>query len=68
VPDSLNPNVTSWLQYDSTKPFPIAQTVDMFDDFDDFTLVPYDKEPRLPQSTNPITLDLAMINLANGEN
>jgi iron transport multicopper oxidase len=64
----LNPNATSWLQYDSGKPFPDAKAVTDWNDFDDFTLVPYDKQPILPAPTKAITLNLAMINLGDGVN
>ncbi|KAL1592236.1 hypothetical protein SLS60_011313 [Paraconiothyrium brasiliense] len=44
VPDGLNPNVTGWLVYDDTKEKPVPKEIDSFEPFDDFSLVPQDKE------------------------
>ncbi|KAF1927115.1 multicopper oxidase [Didymella exigua CBS 183.55] len=69
VPDGLNPNVTGWLVYDNSKPKPEAKTVDSFDaQFDDFTLVPYDKEAIYTNVSQSITLDMKMDNLNDGAN
>ncbi|GKT92719.1 LOW QUALITY PROTEIN: multicopper oxidase [Colletotrichum tofieldiae] len=42
--DGLNSNVTGWLVYDDKKPLPEPAAVDDFDPFDDFELVPFDKQ------------------------
>ncbi|KAF1947444.1 hypothetical protein EJ02DRAFT_507888 [Clathrospora elynae] len=68
VPDSLNPNVTGWLVYDDTKEKPAPKEIDAFEPFDDFDLVPYDKEELLDRVDRSITLDLKMDNLNDGAN
>ncbi|KAJ4373145.1 hypothetical protein N0V83_003436 [Neocucurbitaria cava] len=68
VPDSLNPNVTGWLVYDDTKDKPEPKEIDAFEPFDDFNLVPYDKETLLDKVDQSITLDLKMDNLNDGAN
>lgn len=68
IPDSLNYNVTSFLQYSSSAPLPDPQEVDQFDPMDDMTLVPYDQAPLLPAPAQSITLDLTMDNLGDGAN
>lgn len=59
--------MTGWLVYDEAKELPTAALVDEFDDFDDFTLTPYDKMPLLPEPDQTITLDVIMDNLGNGK-
>jgi iron transport multicopper oxidase len=56
------------LVYDDTKPFPSGQPVDAWNDFDDFALVPYDKQPRLDNVKHTVTLDVVMGNLKDGAN
>jgi iron transport multicopper oxidase len=63
----LNWNVTGWLVYDSTKPLPDPALLDEFNDFDDASLVPYDKMPLLPDPDQVITLDVVMDDLGNGK-
>jgi iron transport multicopper oxidase len=65
----LNPNVTGWLVYDDSKPKPEAKAIDSFDaQFDDFALVPYDKEALYSNVDQSITLDMKMDNLNDGAN
>lgn len=66
IPDSLNPNVTSWLVYDSSKPLPEPEPVDEFDPFDDMELVPTDGEKLLQEPDMVVQLDVMMDNLGNG--
>ena len=68
VPDGLNPNVTSYLVYDDSKPKPAPKPVDEFNTADDFALVPYDKSPLLDRVDQTITLDLKMDVLRDGAN
>lgn len=68
IPDGLNSNVTGWLVYDDTKTKPAAKMIDAFEPFDDFKLVPYDKEALLATADRSITLDMKMDNLADGAN
>jgi iron transport multicopper oxidase len=68
VPDGLNSNVTGWLVYDDTAPKPAAQHVQEFEPFDDFDLVPFDKEALLDHVDQSITLNMKMDNLADGAN
>jgi iron transport multicopper oxidase len=68
IPDTLNPNVTSWLTYGDSTDFAVAADLDEFDPFDDFALVPVDKLETLPDATQTVSLDLAMDNLGDGAN
>jgi len=68
VPHRLNPNVTGWLVYDDRNPLPAPVLLNTFDPFDDFTLVPYDREERLDQVDHCIRLDMRMGNLGDGAN
>ncbi|CZR53837.1 probable iron transport multicopper oxidase FET3 precursor [Phialocephala subalpina] len=67
IPDGLNWNVTGWLVYNDTKDKPEPALVDEFDDFDDFTLTPYDKMALLPEPDQVVSLDVIMDNLGNGK-
>jgi iron transport multicopper oxidase len=60
--------VTGWLVYDDTKSKPAPKEVEAFEPFDDFNLVPYDKEGVLGRVDHSITLDLKMDNLNDGAN
>ncbi len=68
VPKGLNPNVTGWLVYDNSKPKSPAKTIDAFEPFDDFTLVPQDKQGLFDHVDQSVTLDLKMGNLDDGAN
>lgn len=68
VPAGLNPNVTGWLVYDESKPKPSPKEVQAFEPFDDFSLVPYDKESLLDRIDRTVTLDVKMDNLNDGAN
>lgn len=66
LPEDLNWNSTGWLVYDETKPNPAPAPVDALDAFDDFTLVPFDKQLLLPDADQTITFDVIMDNLGDG--
>lgn len=68
VPDTLKPNVTSWLVYDAANPNPDAALLDEFSPFDDFTLVPTDGAPLLDMVDYSFNLDVVMDNLGDGAN
>ncbi|KAF7450232.1 Iron transport multicopper oxidase FET3 [Pyrenophora tritici-repentis] len=68
VPDGLNPNVTGWLVYDEKKDMPAPKDIDSFEPFDDFNLVPYDKQTVLDRVDKSVTLDMNMGNLNDGAN
>ncbi|KAF1996346.1 multicopper oxidase [Amniculicola lignicola CBS 123094] len=68
VPDGLNANVTGWLVYDDTKDKPAPKEIAAFEPFDDFELVPQDKEGLYDKVDQSITLDLKMDNLGDGAN
>ena len=68
MPASLNPNVTGWLVYNEGGELPPAAPVDSFQPFDDFTLVPTDEEPLLPDATQTVELTMKMDNLGDGAN
>ncbi|KAF2008997.1 multicopper oxidase [Aaosphaeria arxii CBS 175.79] len=68
IPDGLNPNVTGWLVYDDSKEKPDAQEVAEFEPFDDFTLVPQDKQPIFDKVDHSVRLDLKMDVLNDGLN
>lgn len=68
LPDDLNWNVTGWLSYDSSKPMPEPALVDEFNEFDDYTLVPYDNQTILGAPDHQIELEVIMDNLGDGAN
>ncbi|TQN65365.1 Iron transport multicopper oxidase fetC [Colletotrichum shisoi] len=68
VPDGLNPNVTGWLVYDPRKPLPVPAAVDEFDPFDDFDLVPVDREEIYDSVDYSFSFNVKMDNLADGAN
>jgi iron transport multicopper oxidase len=59
--------VTGWLVYDEANTNPDPALIDELNDLDDFTLVPYDKKPLLPEPDRVISLDVVMDNLGNGK-
>jgi iron transport multicopper oxidase len=67
LPDDLNWNSTGWLVYDKSKALPDPAFVDDLDFFDDYTLIPFDKQPLLPDPDQTITLDVIMDNLGDGK-
>jgi len=67
-PATLNPNVTGWLVYNSAAELPKPALLDSFDPFDDFTLVPIDGEPLLPEPDYSVPLTVEMISLGDGAN
>lgn len=60
--------MTGWLVYDEAKERPVPATIDEFDPFDDFTLVPQDGEKLLENPDFSFSLDLKMGNLGDGAN
>lgn len=67
MPDDLNWNSTGWLVYDKEKPLPDPAEVDELVEFDDFTLVPFDKQPLFPEPDQTITFDVIMDMLGDGK-
>ncbi len=67
-PEGLNANVTSFLVYDPSAPMPTPSLVDEYSEFDDHTLVPYDREPLLENPDYSFKLDVKMDNLGDGVN
>ncbi|KAL8969012.1 MAG: hypothetical protein Q9197_004570 [Variospora fuerteventurae] len=68
VPENLNPNVTGWLVYDEAAPLPTPAFTESFEPFDDFTLIPYDREPIFDTVDYSFNLDVKMGNLGDGAN
>lgn len=68
MPDTTNPNVTSWLVYDDKKALPKPALIDAFEPYDDFALVPLDGMKLLPNADQTVTLEMAMDNLGDGAN
>ncbi|ORX94999.1 iron transport multicopper oxidase FET3 precursor [Clohesyomyces aquaticus] len=68
IPKGLNPNVTGWLVYDEKKEKPAPKEIAAFEPFDDFILVPEDKQGILDSVDHTITLNMKMDNLADGAN
>lgn len=68
LPDDLNWNVTGWLSYDSSKPMPEPALVDEFNEFDDYTLLPFDNQTILGTPDHQIELEVIMDNLGDGAN
>jgi iron transport multicopper oxidase len=54
--------------YDDSKPKLASKEIEAFEPFDDFKLVPYDKEQLLDKVDHSITLDLKMDVLNDGAN
>jgi iron transport multicopper oxidase len=71
IPSNLQLNNTNWLEYNASAPHLQAKiTVDVasdLDPFDDFTLVPYDHMPLLPDPDYIISVAVNMEVLGNGE-
>jgi iron transport multicopper oxidase len=68
VPDGLNSNVTGWLVYDQEKERPTPKDVEAFEPFDDFALVPVDRQELYDHVDYTIQLDMKMDNLDDGAN
>ncbi|KAG2415820.1 iron transport multicopper oxidase FET3 precursor [Aspergillus terreus] len=68
VPSTLNYNVTGWLVYDDSAEKSPPAAVSSFDPYDDFNLVPFDREHLLGEADYTVSLDLTMDNLGNGAN
>lgn len=68
IPDGLNPNVTGWLVYDENKELPKPAELDELNSFDDFDLIPYDKEELYENVDYSFSLDVTMDNLGDGAN
>ncbi|CAN8103463.1 unnamed protein product [Discula destructiva] len=70
LPSDLNWNVTGWLVYDAANPNPDAAILeeDVFNEFDDWTLLPYDNETLLTNPDQEVTLTVIMDNLGDGAN
>jgi len=68
MPPSLNPNVTGWLVYNSSKPLPPPANISEFTPYDDFNLVPYDQEPLMATVDYTATLSFVMGDLGDGVN
>ena len=67
-PEGLDPNVTSFLVYNPSAPMPSPSRLDAYDEFDDHTLVPYDRQPLLEDPDYSFKLDVKMDNLGDGVN
>ncbi|GJE86451.1 multicopper oxidase FET3 [Phanerochaete sordida] len=67
VPPALNPNITSSVTYDASKPITDLGTIDEYHDIDDMALVPLDVEPMLP-STRTIPLEVTFDTMDDGTN
>lgn len=70
IPDDLNWNVTGWLIYDSNNPNPSPAVilVDEFNEFDDWTLVPFDNQPIYQNPGQEVGLTVIMDDLSDGAN
>ncbi|KAI1305467.1 Cupredoxin [Xylaria venustula] len=68
LPADLNYNVTGWLTYDDSQPFPDPALVDELDPFDDMTLIAYDNQTLFGEPDKIIELDVIMDNLGDGAN
>ncbi|CAG8306803.1 unnamed protein product [Penicillium salamii] len=70
IPENLQLNNTNWLEYNAKSAHPqavmnVAVASDL-NPYDDFTLVPYDKKPLLPDADMTIDLTVNMGNLGDG--
>ena len=67
VPDTLNPNVTSSVTYDSSKSVTDLGFIDNYHDIDDMALVPLAVEPLLPAGKS-ISLEVLFDTMDDGTN
>ncbi|KAI0360410.1 Fet3 protein [Trametes cingulata] len=67
VPDTLQPNITSSITYDSSKPVTDLGTVDAYHDVDDLALVPLIAKP-LPPADRTIELEVTFDTMDDGTN
>ncbi|KAH9979432.1 ferroxidase [Lactifluus volemus] len=67
VPDTLQPNVTSSITYDSSAPLIDLGFVDAYPDFDDTVLVPVVVEPMLP-TDRTVELEVSFKTVEDGTN
>ena len=68
VPTTLNPNVTGWLVYNAQAQLPAASTVQDYEPFDDFNLVPQDQQALYDTVDQTVVLNMKMDNLGDGAN
>ena len=68
VPQTLDPNVTSYLIYNPSQPLPTPRYDEPLNPFDDFELVPLDGLKLFDDPDQVVLLDLKMDNLDNGAN
>lgn len=68
IPDDQNSNVTGWLVYQAGESMPEPAFIDDFDAFDDFGLVPIDRQELYRDPDHSITLEVQMDNLGDGAN
>lgn len=68
VPAALNPNVTSFLVYNSAAKMPTPALIEEYAPFDDMELVPTDGEKLFADPDQSVVLAVAMNNLGNGAN
>ncbi|KAJ2979753.1 hypothetical protein NUW58_g7124 [Xylaria curta] len=68
LPEDLNYNVTGWLTYNDTQPFPEPALLDELNPFDDMTLIPYDNQTLFSNPDTTIELNVIMDNLGDGVN
>ncbi|KAF9003375.1 Fet3 protein [Cyathus striatus] len=68
VPDTLNPNITSSITYDSSASITDNGTVDAYHDVDDVSLVPIEVIPQYPPATKTIELEVLFDTMDDGTN
>lgn len=68
VPPGLQSNVTGWLVYDEQKELPAPKLITNYYAFDDFALVPYDRQEIYENVDYSMTLNFRMGNLGDGAN
>ena len=68
IPKGLDSNVTGWLVYDEKKDYPKPALLDAFEPYDDYSLVPHDRQPLLDKVDYSFNLDVKMAMLGDGAN
>jgi iron transport multicopper oxidase len=68
VPTGLKSNVTGWLVYDETQELPAPKLITNYYAFDDFALVPHDRQEIYEDVDYSLTLNFRMGNLGDGAN
>lgn len=68
VPDTLNPNITASITYNTSAPLSQPSPISQYNDINDTTLTPFYQIPQLPPSTQTIELEATFATMNDGTN